>query len=335
MTSADASAKAAPRWRTPSRAEAFAGPPAPASGPEPEVDARFSVLLSGRGWAVVDKSGNIPCHPSGRYRRNTLETLLREAGFPEVHFATRLDRETSGCTLVATDAAAAGALGRALQSRRVRKTYLCFARGQWRETPGPDGFCAVRGWICPAGDETVRKYRKFVRGDPVSPPPLPPGAQEAATRFRVVPWRSLGLPDAGAALAEAAGFLALECVPETGRTHQIRATVRALGLEVVGDKLYGPDRSIYARMCEDAMLPEDRERLGMARQALHAWKIAFREPRPEQDRAAAEVEAVSPPGGMLRDFAAMLSRWRRAGRFRESPARRPAESTCSRTASSV
>ena len=106
-------------WRTPGKAEAFAGPPAP-SGPEPEADLSFSVLLDAPRWAVAAKSGNLPCHPGGRYRRHTLECLLEErAGFPAVHFVSRLDRETSGCVLVAKDAGAAGAFGRAMETKHA------------------------------------------------------------------------------------------------------------------------------------------------------------------------------------------------------------------------
>ena len=264
--------------------EAFAGPPAP-PGPEPAVDASFAVVLDRPRYAVVAKSGNLPCHPSGRYRANTLERLLRDAAaFDGVHFVSRLDRETSGCVLVARDAEAAGAFGRAMMARRFRKTYLCIVRGAWREPAGEDGWTDVLGWIRPAGDAIVHKYRVFERaaseaewraGDP---------ATAARTRFRPAPWSLLGADDAPE------GWTLLECEPVTGRTHQIRATLRGLGLEVAGDKLYGPDRAIYGRMCEGRMTDADRAALVLPRQALHAWKLAFRDPF-----AGEEVEAVAPP----------------------------------------
>ena len=216
-------------WRTPGKAEAFAGPPAPA-GPEPEVDERFSVLVDAPRWTVVAKSGNLPCHPGGRYRRHTLERLLEErAGFPSVHFVSRLDRETSGCVLVAKDPEAAGAFGKAMMARRLRKAYLCLVRGAWTEPAGPDGWTDAFGWIRPAGDAVVHKYRVFTRalseeawrsGDP---------STAAHTRFRPAPWSLLS------PAPPPPGWTLLECVPVTGRTHQIRATLRGLGLEVGGD----------------------------------------------------------------------------------------------------
>lgn len=271
--------------------------------PEPGVDETFGIVFDAPRFAVVSKSGNIPCHASGRYVRNTLERVLREkAGFPAVFFASRLDRETSGAVLVAKDPVTAGALGRAMMRRSVSKSYLCIARGAWAETPGPDGWCEVSGDLYPATDGVVWKFRAFVRdgasGAVPGGPWTPLGApQRAVTRIRAVPWESLGADPAAAA-----GFVALECAPETGRTHQIRATVRALGLEVAGDKLYGPDRSIYARLCEGRMTAADRAALGMPRQALHSWRISFRDPF-----SGETVSAEAPPEAMVADFTAAFA----------------------------
>ena len=57
---------------------------------EPDIDARWSVLLDDPLFAVIAKSGNMPCHPGGRYRENTLESLLRKAGFAISH-SSKLD----------------------------------------------------------------------------------------------------------------------------------------------------------------------------------------------------------------------------------------------------
>ncbi len=245
--------------------------------PEPEIDPRFSVLLENADFAVVSKSGNIPCHASGRYSVNTLETLLkRDAGFRETHFISRLDRETSGCVLVAKTEAAASALGKAMMKRRFEKEYLCVVDG-----PPP---CAVgdtlraAGTLWPVGDDIVFKYRFFTRGD--APPDESVGfrgeirgaGQSCETVFETLPWSAVGVdspPD---------GLSLVRCVPVTGRTHQIRATLRGLGCAVFGAKLYGRDRPIYKRMCEGAMTEADRAALRAPRQALHAWKLSFANP---------------------------------------------------------
>ena len=259
---------------------AFAGPPAP-PGPEPEVDPTWSVLLDDPLFAVLAKSGNLPCHPSGRYREHTLDALLRAAGWPEVHFTSRLDRETSGAVVVAKTAAAAARLDRDMAARRFDKRYLCLVEGGWDEPAGPDGWFDAVGRIRPASDATVRKYRVF------EPAPEPAawredaGSDTAHTRFR--PLRSGG------------GYTLLECKPVTGRTAQIRATLYALGHPVAGDKLYGPDRTIYARLCAGTLTAADRARLVFPRQALHAWRVSFPHPATREP-----VAAEAPPPDFLR-----------------------------------
>jgi 23S rRNA pseudouridine1911/1915/1917 synthase len=82
----------------------------------------------------------------------------------------------------------------------------------------------------------------------------------------------------------------LRCAPRTGRQHQLRAHLQAIGLPLVGDKLYGPDDSIFLRMVEsgtgpapagqfDALLtPEERAALRMPRHALHAAELEVPHP---------------------------------------------------------
>lgn len=262
--------------------------------PEPEVDPAYRILLENERLAVVAKSGNLPCHPGGRYRAHTLGALLVSgAGFPAAHFVGRLDRETSGAAIVAKDPATAGALGRLAMARRIRKTYLCIVRGAWTEPAGPDGWSDVFGRILPAGDALVHKYRVFERLPDEAAWRGADPATAARTRFRPLAWAELGVA------APPPGFVALACEPLTGRTHQIRATLRGLGLEVAGDKLYGPDRAIYARLCEGRLSDADRRALGMSRQALHCWRVAFRDPA-----TGGDVAAEAPPGGMVAEFLA-------------------------------
>lgn len=243
---------------------------------EPAIDPSWDILLDDPLFAVIAKSGNMPCHPGGRYRENSLESLLRKAGWPEVHFIGRLDRETSGAVVVAKCETAAARLGRDMAARRFDKRYLCLVEGTWGETPGPDGWFDAFGWIRPAGDGIVRKYRTFERAPDLEGWRARQTSESALTRFRP--------------LRAGHGRTLLECKPETGRTAQIRATLHALGYPVAGDKLYGRNRMFYAKMCSDALTDADRAELGLPRQALHSWKVDFPHPATREP-----VRAEAPP----------------------------------------
>ena len=256
---------------------------------EPPVDESFTILFEDDAVAGVAKSGNIPCHPGGRYREHTLAHLLAgRAGFSAPHWVNRLDRETSGTVVVAKTAEAASLLGRALMRGRFAKRYFAIVEcgGVWTLPQGVSGaWATARGTLYPACGCGVRKMRLFVPEGESPPAPdsgapiVPTGpGQKTETRFRLVGRRG--------------GFALVEADPVTGRVHQIRATLRALGLCVVGDKLYGPDPGIYARLCDDALTVADRAALLLPRQALHAASIAF--PHPFTG-APVCVEAPLPP----------------------------------------
>ena len=256
---------------------------------EPPVDESFAVLFEDDAVAVVAKSGNLPCHPGGRYREHTLAHLLAgRAGFADLHWVNRLDRETSGTVVVAKTAEAASPLGRALMRGRFAKRYLAIVEcgGVWTLPQAESGaWATVPGTLYPARGCGVRKMRLFVPEGESPPAPdsgapiVPTGAgQRCETRFRLA--------------GRSGDFALIEAEPVTGRVHQIRATLRALGLRVVGDKLYGPDPGIYARLCDDALTDADRAALLLPRQALHASSIAFPHPFTGETIRA---EAARPP----------------------------------------
>ena len=84
----------------------------------------------------------------------------------------------------------------------------------------------------------------------------------------------------------------MRALPETGRLHQIRATLFSLGFPLLGDKLYGPDDGIFLKIRSNAITVADRERLILPRQALHSAKLAFRHPDTGETVA---VESPLPP----------------------------------------
>ena len=121
----------------------------------------------------------------------------------------RLDKDTSGCILVAkTDEAQAG-LAAQFAARTARKTYLTIVRGKPRTTAG-----VITGAIA---RHPAHRQRMTVTSRP--------GARTAETTWRV--------------LASSAGLSLLECRPRTGRTHQIRVHLKHLGHPIAGDRTYG------------------------------------------------------------------------------------------------
>ena len=224
--------------------------------PEPEVDDSYNIIFQDSKIAVVNKSGNMPCHPAGRYYDNTLSLILqRREKFPNVFFVNRIDRETSGIVLVAKDAETASRLGKKAMMSGFQKNYLVAVEGDWGFQEEWHHVC---GKITLASGTTVRKKRVFVECEKDSDEK----GKFSETYFKKV--------------YSCKTHSLLEARPITGRPHQIRATLKAIGFPVVGDKLYGIDENIYSRMNENAMTESDIKNLRISRQALHSWKLKFR-----------------------------------------------------------
>ena len=229
---------------------------------EPPVRFDVGVVFDDADLLVVNKPPNLPCHPGGRYFEHTLWAWIRhEIGLDEPVFVNRIDRETSGLVVVARTPAAAKRCRAEFAGRRAEKQYLTFVEGRFPEA------MTAQGWLIAEGTGPVRKRRRFLPAEPGATPPAP-AAQWAVTHLR-----RTGIHGPISAVA---------VTLETGRLHQIRATLLALGYPVVGDKLYGPDPGIFLRFCTDAMTDDDRRRLRLPRQALHAEGLRFRHPSTRQ-----------------------------------------------------
>ncbi len=173
-----------------------------------------AVLFRDDALLAVDKPAGLPTHATADPNRPSLvahvERSLRELGrssYVGVH--QRLDRDTSGVVLFATDERANAGLARAFEERRVEKTYVALVA---RPPVVPGGPLVVRR---PVGSRDRRKASTV--GDE--------GAKPAETEVVV---REV--------LADA---LLVEARPRTGRRHQVRVHLAHAGMPILGDPLYG------------------------------------------------------------------------------------------------
>ena len=83
-------------------------------------------------------------------------------------------------------------------------------------------------------------------------------------------------------IEEAGALTLVEAMLQTGRQHQVRASLLSLGYPLVGDKIYGVDDTLFLRFREDKLSDSDWERLRMKRQALHAAELTLLHPRHQE-----------------------------------------------------
>ncbi len=194
-------------------------PPPPDAPPLVAQELPLSVVFEDAHVLALDKPAGVVVHPTWGHRENTLLNGLLwrarewDAEVARPRLVHRLDKDTSGLLLVAKTRAAHAALARAFQRRQVSKAYLAVVHGH---APADHG----RIDLPIARDPDDPKRRRA--GDPAGRPAL--------TRWQLL------------TTAPATAFALLQCRPETGRTHQLRVHLAAIGLAIVGDPLYGrPD----------------------------------------------------------------------------------------------
>ena len=200
-----------------------------------EVAPPYRIVFGDDYLAVIDKSADLVIHPAPSHEGVTLVKLLGDelAGGDDPErpgIVHRLDRGTSGLLVVARDPEAHRKLQQMIRDRSFERTYLALADGRFRSRTGTID--------APIGRASRKRHRMAVNG--ASP-------REARTHFEVKETlRSDSL---------------LEVKLETGRTHQIRVHMEAVGHPLVGDTVYGgPDR------------------YSLDRQFLHSRQLVFSHP---------------------------------------------------------
>ncbi|MEW6220818.1 MAG: RluA family pseudouridine synthase [Thermodesulfobacteriota bacterium] len=204
------------------------------------VPVDFRILHEDADLIVVAKPPGVVVHPASSHQGETLvhgllyhcRDLSGIGGVERPGIVHRLDKDTSGVMVIAKHDQAHRLLVTQFQDRRVEKRYLALVAGR---PPAPSGRIAL-----PIGRHPVQRQKMAIR---------PGDGREAATRWRLV---------------EAFPQVALvELTLETGRTHQIRVHMAAIGHPVVGDRVYG------RAVCLPVAVP---------RQLLHSQILSFCHP---------------------------------------------------------
>ncbi|MFN8608133.1 MAG: RluA family pseudouridine synthase [Vulcanimicrobiota bacterium] len=213
--------------------------------------ARLSLVDEGEDYLVVDKPGDLVCHPTTGDEFSSLISRVRlYLGECSPHFVNRLDRETSGLVLISKS-----------EHKKWCRRFETARKVYW---------AVVHGW--PEADRgVVDAPIGALRGSLVR---LKQGVV-ADGRPAVTAWRVLRrLPEQKALL---------EVVPETGRMHQIRVHLSYLGHPLVGDKIYGSDESYFVEFLDYGWTERLESRLKVRRHLLSAvemqvgeyhWRVA-------------------------------------------------------------
>ncbi|HLD25108.1 MAG TPA: RluA family pseudouridine synthase [Patescibacteria group bacterium] len=213
------------------------------------------ILFEDTSLLVINKPPGIVVNRAESVKEETIQdwALLRQGSGGQVEetedksdfyaragIVHRIDKETSGCLLIAKTPESFVELQRQFKEREIKKTYLAIVHGKLVPAEGE-----IRA---PVGRLPWNRERFGIV----------PGGKEAVTKYRV---QGIGHRVEGEDLS------LVELYPETGRTHQIRVHLKYINHPIVGDYLYAGRKTSRS----------DRAIVG--RVMLHAWKISFRHPK--------------------------------------------------------
>lgn len=232
------SAKASQRLKYSDKITIKIPPPAyPTAEPIP-----LAIIYEDKDILVIDKPAGLVVHPSPGHTSHTLvnailahcPSLATSEDLTRPGIIHRLDKDTSGLMIIAKNDYARQYLVNQFKSHAVTKGYLVLVKGR----PSPE-----QGAIeAPIGRDPHNRKRMAITET----------GKEASTQYKVKEYLN--------------GYTLLEVAPRTGRTHQIRVHLSAIGYPVVGDPIYGTKRRLEAKA------------LCLKRQFIHAYRLGFRLP---------------------------------------------------------
>ena len=163
---------------------------------------------------VINKPADMPIHPSMNNYDNSLANGLawyfEQQGKPFIfRCVNRLDKDTSGLTIIAKHMLSAGILAPMVAAREIHREYLAIVSGRISPESG-----TIDAPICRTADSIIERHVDFEKGE------------RAVTHYRLAEYKN--------------GYSLLSIHLETGRTHQIRVHMKHIGFPLIGDSLYNP-----------------------------------------------------------------------------------------------
>ncbi len=234
--------------------------PAPENTTPEAQEGSLTIIYQNNDFLVLDKPPYLTVHPCPSCPKNTLVNILLHH-FPKLAqtpglrpgIVHRLDKDTSGLLLVALNEPTRLKLSAAFAARAVSKEYLALVMGK----PSCD-YGVINQPI--ARHPTVKTKMAVM-----------PGGREAVSEYRII--------YSGNGLFKGSEFSLLGVKIHTGRTHQIRVHLAAIGHPIWGDNLYGGAGDIELLPHPKTSNPKIHHKLKIAnRQMLHAWKLSFNQP---------------------------------------------------------
>ncbi|MBQ8519737.1 MAG: RluA family pseudouridine synthase [Agathobacter sp.] len=182
----------------------------------------LNIVYEDEDLLVIDKPANMPIHPSMNHHEGTVANGLmyyfKEQGKNFTFRAiNRLDRDTSGLSIVAKHLLSGGILSRQVSTKEIKRTYLAICRGKIPESG------TIDAPIARMTDSTIERCVDLEKGE------------HAVTHYTRI------------AYDEEKNLSLVELKLETGRTHQIRVHLKHLGYPIIGDFLYNPDYTFCQR----------------------------------------------------------------------------------------
>ncbi len=255
---------------------------------EAKVNTNFNIIYEDEDLLVIDKPSNLPVHPSGNYKNNTLYSLLKEKfQYEYCHPVHRLDRETSGLIVFGKNPETISILNKLFQNHHVQKYYYVLVMGEFK------GEKIVHGYIGKHFQSSVLKRQLFISFEELNSylnfykNDYNEGCESFSffihnknyifrfAKTQLIPEKVLDINHplySKITLIKAKLF--------TGRTHQIRATLKDIGFPIVGDMIYGIDENYFLKFLDGQLTDDEiKTNLLLNRCALHSAELQFLHPK--------------------------------------------------------